>query len=88
MILDIIILFKGLNMKIKSYIEAKIEDSVDEQNYHVAMELEISSAMLSHYKTGRTKQPPLELAKRIYILDKIVIWPYAEAACEGLDDES
>ena len=44
--------------------------------------------MLSHYKTGRTKQPPLELAKRIYILDKIVIWPYAEAACEGLDDES
>ena len=38
MILDIIILFKGLNMKIKSYIEAKIEDSVDEQNYHVAME--------------------------------------------------
>jgi len=75
-------------MKIKNYIEAKIEASVHEQHYHIAMELGISSAMLSHYKTGRTKQPPLDLVQRIYKLDMVTIYPYSLEACQGVEDVS
>jgi len=55
--------------------------STHTQNYHLAKELGISSAMLSHYRTGHTKQPSLELAKKIYSIDKIAIYPYSLEAC-------
>lgn len=74
-------------MKITEYINAKITNQVHTQNYHIGKALGISSAMLSHYKTGRTEQPSLELAKRIYELDSVVIWPYSvEAVAEGESD--
>ena len=69
-------------MKIQSYINEKIADQVHEQNYHVGNLLGISSAMLSHYKTGRTLQPSLDLARRVYSIDKIVLWPYSEEAVD------
>jgi len=74
-------------MEIEAYINAKIEANTHAQNYHIGKELGISSAMLSHYKTGHTKQPSLALAKRIYELDKITIWPYSVEACSGVSNE-
>ena len=68
-------------MEIQTYVNAKIDNNIHEQNYHVGKELGISSAMLSHYRTGHTKQPSLELAQRIYKLDNITIWPYSTEAC-------
>jgi transcriptional regulator with XRE-family HTH domain len=52
------------------------------------MELGISSSMLSHYLTGRTTQPSLEVAIDIYKREKIVIWPYSlYAVSEGKEGE-
>jgi len=71
-------------MTIQEYINEKIAGSVHAQNYHIGRELGISSAMLSHYRMGRTKHPSLEVAQRIYKLDKITIYPYSlEAVSEG-----
>jgi len=74
-------------MKIKEYINAKIDNQVNVQNYHIGKELGISSAMLSHYKTGKTEQCSLDLARRIYEIDKVTIWPYSVSALSGEEDE-
>jgi len=74
-------------MNIKAYVNAKIDNQVNSQNYHVGKELGISSAMLSHYRTGHTRQPSLELARRIYELDKVTIWPYSVEAVTGEEDD-
>ena len=75
-------------MHIQEYVNAKIAGSVHAQNYHIGKELGISSAMLSHYRTGHTKHPSLEVAQRIYKLDNITIYPYSlEAVSEGAEDE-
>ncbi len=75
-------------MLIADYINAKIDNQVHSQNYHIGIELGISSAMLSHYRTGHTRQPSLEVARTVYKLDKIVIYPYSlEAVSEGAEDE-
>ena len=74
-------------MNIKAYVNAKIDNQVNSQNYHVGKELGISSAMLSHYRTGHTRQPSLELARRIYELDKVTIWPYSVEAVTGEEED-
>ena len=68
-------------MTIQQYVQTKIEDNVHEQNYHVGMELGVSSGTLSHYKTGYTKQPSLAIAQKIYEMDQVVIWPFSLLAC-------
>ena len=75
-------------MTIRAYVNDKIDKQVNAQNYHVGKVLDISSAMLSHYRTGHTKQPSLELARRIYVLDKIVIYPFSLEAVQGEVDGS
>ncbi|RKY51927.1 MAG: hypothetical protein DRP93_09035 [Candidatus Neomarinimicrobiota bacterium] len=70
-------------MKIKKYIQDKIDNQSETQHYHVGMELNISSSMLSNYKTGKTRQPSLELARRVWKLDQITLWPYSERAVKG-----
>ncbi len=74
-------------MYIQEYINDKIAESAQAQNYHVGKKLGISSAMLSHYRTGHTKHPSLEVAQRIYKLDNIAIYPYSLfAVSEGAED--
>jgi len=51
-----------------------------QRQYELAMELGINSAQLSHYNTGRSKQPTLTVAKVIYDKYEVVLWPYAEKA--------
>jgi len=67
-------------MFIEEYINSKIDAQAETQNYHVGKELGISSSMLSHYRTGHTKHPPLALAQRVYKLDKVILYPYSEEA--------
>jgi len=67
-------------MKIGAYLSAKLDTGEYEPQYKLGMELGIGSAQLSHYITGRTEQPALDLAKRIYEEDGIVIWPYSKEA--------
>jgi len=71
-------------MFIQDYIQDKIANQSESQNYHVGKELGISSSMLSHYRTGHTKHPSLSLARKIYSLDAIVIYPYSEEAVKGV----
>ena len=74
-------------MTIEEYVNAKIEANVHSQNYHIGKELKISSAMLSHYRTGHTRQPSLELARRIYQIDNVTIYPYSVEAVQGEDND-
>ena len=67
-------------MTIQQYVQEKLASNQQTQNYHIGMELGVSSGTLSHYKTGYTKQPSLAIAQKIYELDKIVIWPFSECA--------
>jgi len=72
-------------MKIKDYLQAKLNNGNYEQQYRLGMEMSISTAQLSHYLTGRTRQPSLELAREIFIEDSIIIWPYSEESVQGKD---
>ena len=73
-------------MRIKKYIELKLEELDGKQNYNIARELGISSAMLSFYKNGKTTHPSLSVARAIYRVDKIVIYPYSTVAVEQKED--
>jgi len=75
-------------MQVKDYINTKIDNQDKDQNYHVGIELGISSAMLSHYRTGRTIQPSIELAQRVWDIDNIALYPYSKfAVSKGAEDE-
>ena len=67
-------------MKIKDYLKAKLDTGDYQQQYRLGMEIGIGSAQLSHYITGRTTQPALEVAIGIYKREGLVIWPYSEEA--------
>jgi len=64
-------------MTIQDYIKSKLESNDKAQNYHIGIELGVSSGTLSHYKTGYTKQPSLTVAQIIYELDQVVIYPFS-----------
>ena len=73
-------------MKIQAYIQSKLEGNQQTQNYHIGMELGVSSGTLSHYKTGYTKQPSLAIAQKIYEIDQVVVWPFSlEAVSKGVE---
>ena len=69
-------------MSIEEFINTRIDSGEYDRNFELGTELCISSAQLSHYRMGRTKQSSLELAQRIYAGYKIVIWPYSEGAVD------
>jgi len=72
-------------MKIQSYLQAKVDTGDYVPQYKLGMELKIGSSQLSHYLTGRTIQPALEVARHIYKEEGIVIWPYSEQAVKDVD---
>ena len=75
-------------MKIKNYLKAELASGDYNPNYLLAKELGISPGMLSHYTSGYTKQPPLELCKKIYAISGVIIYPYSlEAVREGEENE-
>lgn len=67
-------------MKIKNYLLGKMETGDYDRQFEIGIELNISSAQLSHYITGRTHQPSLDLAQRVYKQDGVVLWPFSEEA--------
>ena len=67
-------------MKIQAFIKKRMASGDYQRQYELAMELGINSAQLSHYNTGRSKQPTLIVAKVIYDKYEVVLWPYAEKA--------
>jgi len=71
-------------MTIQTFIKERMATGNYERQYELAMELGLNSAQLSHYNTGRSKQPTLNVAKVIYDSYKVVLWPYAEQALEEL----
>ena len=66
-------------MTIKEYLEQK-EKNVT--NYEIAKQLGISVAMISSYKR-QGFNPSLRLAKRIYELDGVVLFPFSEEGVKG-----
>ena len=67
-------------MKIDEYINKKLHTGQYKHQYELARELGIKPALLSHYRSQYTKQPPLELAKLVYKNDETIIWPYSKEA--------
>ena len=64
-------------MKIKEYIEKKIEEGSNRKQ--LAEFLGTTSAMISYYLSNkRDIIPRLNIAVKIYKEDRIVIYPYAE----------
>lgn len=59
--------------KIKGYIDEQLENST---SIELAAKLQISLSMLSSYK--KSFNPSLEVAKRIYLADKITLHPFSE----------
>ena len=48
----------------------------------VAEELEITPAMVGQYRLDRGYNPSLAVAKRVYILDNVVLHPFAKESLE------
>ena len=71
-------------MKIQAFIKERMDSGDYQRQYELAMELGLNSAQLSHYNTGRSKQPTLNVAKIIYDKYEVVLWPYAEQALKEL----
>ncbi len=71
-------------IKIQAFIKDRMESGKYHRQYELAMELGLNSAQLSHYNTGRSKQPTLNVAKVIYDSYEVVVWPYAEQALKDL----
>ena len=71
-------------MDIKAFIKQRMDSGNYQRQYELAMELGLNSAQLSHYNTGRSKQPTLNVAKIIYDRYEVVLWPYAEKALKEL----
>ena len=67
-------------LKISEYIKSKLDTGEYPRQFDLAKELGLKSAILSHYKTSYTKQPPLELARKIYAKEGVIIWPYSKEA--------
>jgi len=65
---------------IKEFIKQRMDTGEYQRQYELAMELGLNSAQLSHYNTGRSKQPTINVAKIIYDKYEVVLWPYAEQA--------
>ena len=64
-------------MYIKEYIQAKIDENI--KSVDIANMLGITPAMVSKYKSEGFN-PSINVAKRVYKLDKIVLYPYSEEA--------
>lgn len=62
-------------MRIQSFLETELEKY--DNNYELAGKLGISDSMLAKYRLGHTKQPSLQVARRIYELYALAIWPYS-----------
>ena len=71
-------------IKIHTFIKERMDSGAYHRQYELAMELGLNSAQLSHYNTGRSKQPTLNVAKVIYDKYEVVLWPYAEQALKDL----
>ncbi len=71
-------------MNIQEFITERMETGKYQRQYELAMELGLNSAQLSHYNTGRSKQPTINVAKIIYDKYEVVVWPYAEKALKEL----
>ena len=71
-------------MNIRAFIKKRMDSGEYKRQYELAMELGLNSAQLSHYNTGRSKQPTLGVAKVIYDNYEVVIWPYDEQALKEL----
>jgi len=69
-------------MSIVDFINERLDSGEYDRNFELGTELNISSAQLTHYKMGRTRQSSLELAQRIYTKYQVVIYPYSEGAVD------
>jgi len=69
---------------IGNFIKERMDSGAYIRQYELAMELGINSSQLSHYNTGRSKQPTIEVAAKIYKAYDIVIWPYSKEALDGV----
>jgi len=73
-------------MTIKLFIDERMTSGKYIRQYELAMELGIQSSLLSHYRTGRAKQPTLEVAVKVYLAHEVVLWPYAESVIKELSN--
>jgi len=60
-------------VKIQDYISSQLEEIT---SIELKAKLGVSLSMLSSYK--KSYNPSLEVAKRVYEIDKVVLHPYAE----------
>lgn len=60
-------------VKIQDYIAGQLEEIT---SIELKTKLGVSLSMLSSYK--KSYNPSLEVAKRVYKIDKVVLHPYAE----------
>ncbi len=61
---------------IKDYIQAKVD--LGQKNKDIALELDITAAMVGQYRLDRGFKPSIHVAKKVYTLDGTVLHPFNE----------
>ena len=60
---------------ISAYIQAKVD--LGSKTKDIAEELDLTSAMVGQYRLDRGYKPSFTIAKKIYILDGTVLYPFS-----------
>jgi len=74
-------------MTISQFIQSRLDTGKYQRSFDIGKELNMSAGQVSHYHTGRTKQPNLDVCQDIYSRYDVVIWPYSLEAVSGVSDE-
>lgn len=61
---------------VHEYIQKKINNGM--KNKELAKQLYLTQAMVGQYRLKRGYKASLTVAKRVYVMDKIVLHPYSE----------
>lgn len=70
-------------MKIAEHFRSQI--NLFDTQKDVAGKYDISEAMVSYYINDRAKLPSLKLARKVYELDRVVLYPYSKEAISSSD---
>ena len=72
-----------MSIKIQEHLQNQLNLFHSQQD--MAVKYKTSAAMISNYVKGKVKHPSLDFARKVYQIDKVVLYPYSEEAVSNED---